>query len=162
MTTSNLLWVLGSMMVVAGFAGIVLPALPGAVLIFGGMVLAAWADGFARVGPVSLIVIGLIAVATYAVDFIASALGAKSAGASPRATFGAALGTLVGLFLGVPGLILGPLVGAVVGEWTKHRDLAKAGRVGAAAWLGFLLGSAVKIALAFSMLAIFLAAMFLF
>ena len=52
--------------------------------------------------------------------------------------------------------------GAVLGEWTKHRDLSHAGRVGAAAWIGFLLGSAVKIALAFSMVAIFLAAMFVF
>ena len=95
-------------------------------------------------------------------DFVAAALGAKHLGASPRAMTGAALGTLLGLFLGLPGLILGPFVGAVLGELSVHRDLGRAGRAGVAAWIGFAIGTAVKVALAFSMVAIFLAAMFLF
>ena len=99
---------------------------------------------------------------SYAVDFVAAALGAKHLGASPRAMTGAALGTLLGLFLGLPGLILGPFVGAVLGELSVHRDLGRAGRAGVAAWIGFAIGTAVKVALAFSMVAIFLAAMFLF
>jgi uncharacterized protein YqgC (DUF456 family) len=159
---TQLLWVLAVLLVLVGLAGVVLPALPGAVLIFVGLLLAAWADGFARVGVPTLVLLGVIAAATYAVDLAASALGAKRAGASTRAVVGAALGTLVGLFLGLPGLILGPLAGAILLEWTKHRDLERAKRVGMAAWIGFAVGSAVKIALAFSMIAIFLAAMFLF
>jgi hypothetical protein len=158
----NLLTALGAVLVVVGFAGLLLPALPGTVLIFAGLVLAAWADGFARVGIATLVLIGVIGAASYAVDFVAAALGAKRAGASGRAILGAALGTLLGLFLGLPGLILGPLAGAVLGEWTVHRDLDKARRMGIAAWIGFAVGSAVKIALAFSMVAIFLAAMHLF
>jgi hypothetical protein len=157
----NLLTALGAVLVVVGFAGLLLPALPGTVLIFAGLVLAAWADGFARVGIATLVLIGVIGAASYAVDFVAAALGAKRAGASGRAILGAALGTLLGLFLGLPGLILGPLAGAVLGEWTVHRDLDKARRMGIAAWIGFAVGSAVKIALAFSMVAIFLAAMYL-
>ena len=159
---TNALWVLAGLLVCTGFAGLILPALPGTLLIFAGLVLAAWVDGFERVGWGTLALIGLIGVLTYVVDFIGASLGAKRAGASPRAMIGAAIGTVVGMFLGLVGLLIGPLIGAVAGEWTKHRDLQRAGRVGAAAWIGFILGSAVKIALAFSMVAIFLAAMFVF
>lgn len=157
-----LLWVLAAVLVVVGLVGIVLPALPGTILIFVGLLLAAWADGFSRVGVGTLVVIGVIAAASYAVDFVAAALGAKHLGASPRAMAGAALGTLLGLLFGLPGLILGPFVGAVLGELSVHRNLTRAGRAGVAAWIGFAIGMAVKVALAFSMIAIFLAAIFLF
>jgi uncharacterized protein YqgC (DUF456 family) len=155
-------WVLATILVVVGLIGIVLPALPGTILIFLGLLLAAWADGFSRVGVGTLVVIGVIAAASYAVDFVAAALGARHLGASPRAMAGAALGTLLGLLFGLPGLVLGPFVGAVLGELTVHRDLARAGRAGVAAWIGFAIGMAVKVALAFSMIAIFLAAMYVF
>lgn len=159
---TEILWLLAGLLVAAGFVGLILPALPGALLIFIGLVIAAWADGFTRVGWGTLVLIGAIAALSYVVDFVAAALGAKRAGASPRAMIGAALGTVAGMFLGPIGLLLGPLAGAVLGEWTKHRDLSRAGRVGAAAWIGFVLGSAVKIALAFSMVAIFFASMLVF
>ena len=157
-----LLWVLAVVLVAAGLAGILLPALPGTILIFAGLLLAAWADGFMRVGTGTLVLLGVIAAASYGVDFVAAALGAKHLGASPRAMAGAALGTVLGLFLGLPGLILGPFVGAVLGELSVHRDLGRAGRAGVAAWIGFAIGTAVKVALAFSMIALFLAALFLF
>lgn len=157
-----LLWVLAVILVFVGLAGILLPALPGTILIFAGLLLAAAADGFTRVGAGTLVLLGVIAAASYGVDFVAAALGVKRLGASPRAMGGAAMGTLLGLFLGLPGLIVGPFAGAVVGELTVHRDLARAGRAGVAAWIGFAIGTAVKVALAFSMVAIFLAAMFLF
>jgi uncharacterized protein len=157
-----LLWVLGIALVVVGVAGIVLPALPGTILIFAGLLLAAWAEGFVRVGVGTLVVIGVIGAASYGVDFVAAALGARHSGASRRAVAGAALGTLLGLFFGLPGLIVGPLIGAVLGELSVHRGLARAGRAGVAAWIGFAIGTGVKIAMAFSMVAIFLAALFLF
>ncbi len=157
-----LLWVVAGFLVTVGLAGILLPAVPGTVLIFAGLLMAAWADGFARVGAGTLILIGAIGAASYGVDFVAAALGARHIGASRRAVAGAALGTLVGLFFGLPGLILGPLAGAVLGELSANRDLGRAGRVGLAAWIGFLIGTGVKIALAFSMVAIFLAALFVF
>lgn len=153
-----LLWVLAIVLVAIGLAGILLPALPGTILIFAGLLLAAWADGFTRVGAATLVVIGIIGAASYAVDFVAAALGAKHLGASPRAMTGAALGTVLGLFLGLPGLIIGPFAGAVLGELSAYRDLKRAGRAGVAAWIGFAIGTAVKVALAFSMIAIFVAA----
>jgi uncharacterized protein YqgC (DUF456 family) len=154
-----LLWVLAVVLMAIGVAGIILPALPGTLLIFGGILLAAWADGFARVGPWTLVVIGVIGVASYFVDLAAAALGAQRLGASKRAMIGAGLGTIAGLFLGLPGIIIGPFVGAVIGELTDSRDFAKAGKAGVAAWIGFAVGTAVKVALAFMMIAIFLFAL---
>lgn len=153
-----LLWALAVALVVIGFAGILLPALPGTILIFAGLALAAWADHFARVGAWTLGIIGVIAAASYAVDVVAAALGAKTLGASRRAMAGAALGTIAGLFVGIPGLMVGPFIGAVIGELTLHRDLPRAGRAGVSAWIGFAVGMAVKVGLAFLMVGIFAAA----
>jgi uncharacterized protein YqgC (DUF456 family) len=157
-----LLWVIGCALVAIGLAGIVFPALPGTVLIFAGLLMVAWAEGFARVGVWTLVLIGVLGAVSYTVDFVAAALGARHVAASRRAIVGAALGTLLGLPLGLPGVIFGPLVGAVLGELSAHRNYKRAATVGMAAWIGFLIGTAVKVALAFSMIAIFVAAMFFF
>jgi uncharacterized protein len=156
-----LIWTAAVILVVVGLIGVVLPALPGTVLIFAGLLLAAWADGFARVSIPTIVVIGIIGAASYGVDFAAAALGAKKLGASKRAMAGAAIGTVLGLFLGLPGLIIGPFVGAVLGELSVERDWKKAGRAGLAAWIGFAIGTAVKVGIAFAMLGIFVAAFLL-
>jgi uncharacterized protein YqgC (DUF456 family) len=156
---SIVLWALGTVLVVVGLVGIVMPALPGHLLIFVGLVVGAWADGFTRVGFWTLAVIGVVALASYGIDFAAAAFGARRLGATPRAMTGAALGTLLGLFFGLPGIVIGPFLGAVIGELTATKDLARAGRAGVAAWVGFAIGTAVKVGLAFVMIAIFMAAL---
>ncbi len=155
-----LLWILAILLIVLGLAGLVLPALPGAPLLFVGLLLAAWAEDFAYVGGWTLAALGVMAGLTYLVDFAATAFGAKRFGASKRAMIGAALGGLAGLFLGLPGVLLGPFVGAVIGELTTRRDLAAAGRAGMGASLGLALGAAAKLALGFAMIGIFLVARF--
>jgi uncharacterized protein YqgC (DUF456 family) len=154
---STLLWITAVVCVAAGLAGLVLPALPGAPLLFLGLVAAAWAEEFAYVGWGILTLLGGLALLTYAVDFVAGAFGAKRFGASRRAIAGAAAGTLLGLFFGLPGVLLGPFLGAVAGELTVNRNLRAAGTAGIGATLGLALGAAAKIALAFAMLGIFLA-----
>lgn len=155
------LWVAGLVMVVVGIAGTVLPALPGPTLVFAGLLVVAWADGFARVGPVTLIVLGVMTVASHAVDFVTASKGAAQFGASRRAAVGAAIGVLAGLFFGLPGLIIGPFVGAVAAEYTLVRRLAPASRAGFGAWLGLLVGIAIKLGLVFAMIGIFFTAMWM-
>ena len=157
---SIVLWIVGVVLVAVGIVGIVFPALPGHVLIFAGLFLAAWADDFTRVSGWTLALIGLIAALSYTVDFAAAALGAKQVGASRRAVVGAGLGTLLGIPFGLPGVLLGPLAGALLGELSVHRQWRRAAGVGVAAWIGFLIGTAVKVGLAFAMIAIFIAALF--
>ncbi len=151
-----LMWVLAALLVILGLAGTVLPALPGVPLVFGGLLVAAWADDFQRVGWVVLVVLGLLTVASLAIELIATALGAKRVGATKLAVLGAALGTLLGVFLGIPGLILGPFVGAVAGEMLSHGEWRQATRAGVATWIGLLFGTLAKLALVFTMLGIFL------
>ena len=153
-----ILWALAVILVLVGLIGALVPVLPGPVLVFGGLVLASWADGFTRVGPFTLIVLALMTVAVYVVDFLAGAYGVEKTGASRRAVVGAVVGAIVGLFFGLPGVLLGPFVGAVVGEYTVRRHLVEAGRAGAGAWLGIVLGAAAKMAVLFAMLGLFVAA----
>ena len=152
------LWAVAIILVGVGVVGIVLPAVPGTILIFAGLLVGAWADNFMRVGPLMLSLIAIIGIATYGVDFVATALGAKHLGASKRAMAGAALGTVLGFFLGLPGVIVGPFLGAIAGELTVHRDWKRVGKAGLAAWVGFVVGTAVKVALAFVMIGLFAAA----
>ena len=154
-------WALAIVLVVAGFVGIILPALPGHILIFAGLLLAAWTDGFSRVGVFTIILLGILTLATFFVDIATMALGMKRLGTTKRAMAGAAIGSIVGLFFGLPGLMVGPFLGAVAGEFTAHHDLGRAGSAGVAAWIGFLVGTVVKIGLAFAMVGIFLTAWFL-
>ncbi|HYG61659.1 MAG TPA: DUF456 family protein [Thermoanaerobaculia bacterium] len=157
---AGLLWVLAVILVVVGVAGTVLPALPGAPLVFAGLVVAAWAEGFEKVGWITLTLIGLLTLLTFAVDFLASTLGAKRVGASWMAVVGATLGIVAGFFLGLPGLLLGPFVGAFLGEYLARRDWAQARRAGIGTWIGFLLGTVLKLTLIFAMIGLFAAAYF--
>jgi len=149
------LWALALLLVLAGLAGAVLPAIPGAPLVFAGLLLAAWIDGFQRVGWFPLTVAGVLAALTFAVDLAATALGAKRVGASPLALVGAAVGTVAGLFFGLVGVVVGPFAGAAIGEYAARRDLRQAGKVGLGTWLGIVLGSAVKIGLLLAMVGVF-------
>ncbi|NIP19429.1 MAG: DUF456 family protein [Xanthomonadales bacterium] len=149
-------WVLAALIVIGGLAGTIIPALPGPPLVFAGLFLGAWAGGFEAVGWATIGILGALTVLAWLIDFLAASLGAKRLGASQRAFWGAAFGALVGMFFGIPGLLLGPFVGAVVAELSVGRDMQQAGRAGYGAWVGVVLGTAAKLAIAFLMVGIFL------
>ncbi|MBL8477174.1 MAG: DUF456 domain-containing protein [Methyloversatilis sp.] len=153
-----LLWLIAGLLVLVGLAGVLLPALPGIPLVFGGLLMVAWLDDFQRIGGVTLAVLGALAVLAWLIDFAASVIGAQRVGASPLALVGAAIGTVVGLFGGLIGLLFAPLAGAAIGEFIARRDALQAARVGLATWLGMLLAAVAKVAIAFMMLGIALAA----
>jgi hypothetical protein len=155
------LWLLAAVLVLGGLAGSVLPAIPGVPLVFAGLLVGAWADDFQRVSWLTLTVLGLLTLASFAIDFMATALGAKRVGATRLAIAGALLGTLAGVFLGIPGLILGPFVGAVAGELLSHGKVEQAARAGLATWMGLIFGTLTKLALVFTMLGVFATAYFL-
>lgn len=155
------LWVVAVLLVLIGLVGTVLPALPGIPLIFGGVLLAAWIDDFQRIGGWSLGILAILAVAGIAIDYVAAAVSARRVGASRQGIIGAALGTIAGVFTGLWGLVFMPLVGAAIGEYLAQRDALRAGKVGVATWVGLLVGTAVKIAIAFTMVGIAVAALFI-
>ena len=149
-------WIAAAILIGLGLTGLILPGLPGAPLIFAGLVIAAWGESFTFVGLWTIVVLGVLALLAYGVDFWAAMFGAKKFGASKRAVIGALLGAVAGLFLGLPGVIFGPFIGAVIGELSAQRNLPQAVRAGIGATIGLVLGAALKIALAFAMVGIFL------
>lgn len=146
---------LGVVLIVVGAIGTVVPLLPGPPLVFVGFLLTAWSDGFGRVGWVTLTVLGLLTALTLLIDLLAASWGVQRLQASRQALIGAAVGSVVGLFAGLPGLIVGPFLGAVAGEYMARQDLRTAGRVGAAAWLGIVVGGAARLAIVFVMIGLF-------
>jgi uncharacterized protein len=150
-----LLWIMSLLLVGAGIAGTVVPGLPGTPLVFGGLLLAAWADGFQNVGVGTVVLLAVLTSLAFAVDFISGSLGTKRAGASREAVIGAVLGTLIGVFFGFVGIVFGPFAGALLGEFIARRSLKQAGRAGVATWIGFILGIGVKLVLAFTMVGVF-------
>lgn len=151
-----LLMGLGLVLAVVGVAGLALPALPGAPLLFLGFVCIAWAEQFVYVGTGTLVLLAALALLTYAVDLIAGAFGVQRFGASPTAMVGATVGALVGLFFGFIGIVIGPFIGAGIGELSTGRDIRAAGRAGIGATIGLVIGVAAKLTLAFAMIGIFL------
>jgi uncharacterized protein YqgC (DUF456 family) len=154
--TPELWYALASVLILAGLVGTVLPALPGAPLMWIGMLIVAWVGHFERVGWITLSVLAGMAALTVVTDIVAAALGAKGVGASRLAFLGAALGALIGIFFGFVGLLLGPLVGALIGELIASQSVERATRAGLGAAVGFILGAVAKLVLAFAMLGVFL------
>jgi len=155
---TEFLWVVAVLLVIVGAVGTVLPALPGVPLIFAGVLLAAWAEDFQRIGGWTLGVLAVLALVGLVVDYVAASMSAQRAGASRQGIIGAAIGTVAGIFTGLLGLVFMPLVGAAIGEFIAHRDALRAGKVGVATWIGLLVATAIKIAVAFTMIGVFIAA----
>jgi len=154
-----LLWIGVVALIVAGLLGAVVPALPGAVFVFAGIALGAWIDDFTRVSGTIVIVAGVMMVLAWIVDYLSAVLGARRVGASRQAVIGALLGTIAGIFTGLVGILFLPLVGAALGEYMAVRDMPRAGSVGIATWIGMLVGTAVKLALGFIMVGLFVFAL---
>lgn len=155
------LWIVALVLVAAGVAGTVLPVLPGPILVFLGILIVAWSGDFTRIGAATLVLLGVLTAVAHVIDLVSGVVGARYFGASGRAVVGAGLGVLAGLFLGLPGLIIGPFVGAAAGELSTRRDLGAAGRTGLAVWIGFLVGTAAKVAIVVGSIAIAAVAFFL-
>jgi len=149
-------WAIAALLILAGVIGSFLPGIPGVILIFGGMLLGGWIDGFTRIGWVTLVILGLLTILALLGDLLGSLIGAKRVGASKAALLGAAIGGLVGIFFGLVGALLGPFIGAVAGELLSRRHWGQSVRVGAGTWVGFALSFVFRLTIVFMMLAIFI------
>ena len=148
-------WVLAIALMAAGVVGTFLPVLPGAALVFAGMLLAAWIDHFQRIGWITLTILGALTVLVFLIDVVAALFGAKRVGASRLAITGAAVGTVIGMFFGIVGLLIAPFMGAFIGELVARGRMEPAARVGLATWLGMAVGALAKMAVVLAMLGVF-------
>jgi uncharacterized protein YqgC (DUF456 family) len=157
---ATILWyVAAAILILGGLAGTILPALPGVPIVFAGMWLAAWVADYSLIGTGTVVMLGVLAALAVLLENVAGILGARRVKATGAALWGAALGTFVGLFFGIPGLLLGPFIGALVGEVSTGGTILRSTHVGIATWIGLLFGTIAKIALSFTMLGIFIAAL---
>jgi hypothetical protein len=150
-----LLYVIAIALIVIGLLGAIVPTLPGIPLIFGGIWLIAGVDRYRHVGLWWLLGIAGIGAVGLTLDLLAGALGAKRVGASKQAVAGALAGTVIGLFFGLPGLLLGPFVGAVLGELGAGNSVLRSTQVGVSAWLGLIFGTIIKLVSSLMMVVLF-------
>ena len=161
MDTQTLFYAIAALLILAGLAGTILPALPGVPLVFAGLLLAAWLGDFERIGWPTLAILAVLTALAIVADFVATLMGAKRAGASRAALIGAAIGSVLGIFSGLWGLLIFPFAGAVAGELINRQKLAHASRVGLATWLGMMVGVLAKLAIALTMVGIVVIAYFI-
>ena len=156
----NLLWYgAAAILILVGIAGAVLPALPGVPMVFAGMWLAASVDGYSLIGTGTVVLLGILAGIAVFVDFVAGILGARRVAASRTALWGAMLGTCAGIYFGLAGLLLGPFLGALIGEAAAGGTVRRSTEVGVATWIGLLFGTVAKVGLSFTMPGVFTAAL---
>lgn len=110
------MWALIWGLMLAGVVGTVLPVIPGPMLIFIAAVINKWWMPEQSVSWGGLVLMLLMVMMSYLLDFLSGAVGTKWFGGSKWAIVGVLLGGLTGLFFGLPGLIIGPLAGAFVFE----------------------------------------------
>jgi uncharacterized protein YqgC (DUF456 family) len=154
-TMHILLYLIAAALIVSGVIGAVVPALPGIPMIFGGIWLIAGVDRYHHLGQWWLLGIAGVGAVGLTLDLLAGALGAKRVGASKQAVWGALVGTVIGLFLGLPGLLLGPFIGAVLGELAAGESVLRSTHVGVGAWFGLVLGTIIKLVSSLMMVALF-------
>lgn len=139
-----LAWMVVVSLFIIGFVGTALPVLPGTLIVFAGVVIHRLWLGEASVSWTFTAIAGALAAFSLVVDLVASWWGAKRFGAGMKGALGALLGGIVGLFFGLPGLLLGPLIGAVAFELIERRPLREAARAGFGTLVGGILAFAAK------------------
>jgi uncharacterized protein len=156
MTTVEIVGLLLALLIMGlGVAGSVLPVIPSTPLVVIAAVAHRLYFGEASASNVALsLIIGLMLLSLL-MDYLASMLGARKLGATWRGVVGAVVGGLIGLFFSLPGIILGPFLGAGLFEMMGGRPWREASRAGFGAVLGLLVGAVGKVACCIAMIVLF-------
>lgn len=138
-----------------GLIGSIVPVLPGTPVVLIAAACHRLYFGEASISNLFLIVLVLLTILSLVLDFVASTLGAKKFGATWRGMTGAVIGGVIGLFFNIPGIILGPFLGAMILEMTGGKEFKIAAKAGAGAVIGLLLGVIGKFAICVMMIGLF-------
>jgi hypothetical protein len=152
-------WSITLVLMAIGLIGTALPIFPGPAVIFAAAILHRSILGTEKsIGWPSILVLLFLALACYAIDLAGVSLGARRFGATRWGILGAAGGAIIGLLFGLPGLLLGPVLGALTGEIIGGKQLVAAGRAGWGALLGNVAAVLGKLLVALAMVSWFLVA----
>jgi len=159
MSMELLWWLIAIVLMAVGLLGTVLPVLPGTTIILAAAILHQIMLGPGKsLGWWNIAALVLLTLLSYGVEWLSGYFGAKRFGATKWGIVGAVAGGIVGLFFPFPGLLIGPVVGAVAGEFFSGKRLVSAGRAGWGMLLGNLAGMLVKLTIALVMVSWFLLA----
>jgi uncharacterized protein YqgC (DUF456 family) len=138
-----------------GLAGSILPGIPSTPVVMAAAV--GHKLYFGPMGPAwwVLLILGIITSLSLLMDYLTTVYGAKKMGATWRGAAGAVVGALIGIFFSLPGLILGPFLGAMAFEMAGGRDAKESSRAGVGAMIGLLAGAIGKVACCIAMMAVF-------
>ena len=140
--------VLGAALVLVGFIGSVLPIIPGPPISWAGLLLLKWTDFVTDHGAAyenALWILLFFVILVTILDYVVPIMGTKKFGGSKRGVWGATIGVVVGLFFGPLGIIIGPFLGAYIGEITTGKKDKEALRAAWGSFMGFLLGVGLKL-----------------
>jgi uncharacterized protein YqgC (DUF456 family) len=140
--------ILGSALVLIGFIGSILPVIPGPPISWVGLLLLKWTDYVNDHGQAyenALWILLFFVVLVTILDYVVPIMGTKKFGGSKRGVWGATIGVVVGLFFGPLGIIIGPFLGAFIGEITTGKKERDALRAAWGSFVGFLLGVGMKL-----------------
>jgi uncharacterized protein YqgC (DUF456 family) len=150
-------WLVAIVLMAVGLIGTVLPVVPGTVIILAAALIHQMMLGTEKsLGWWNITVLVLLMLLSYALEFAGGYFGAKRFGATKWGAYGAMLGAIIGLFFPFPGLIIGPIVGAIAGELLAGKRLVSAGRAGWGTLLGNLAGLIGKLTIGLVMVSWFL------
>ena len=136
--------IVAGILLLVGFAGCILPVIPGVPLSYIGILILHFTDKV-QFSTEFLIAWGIITIVIQVLDYYIPIWGTKRFGGSRWGTIGSAIGVVGGLFFGPFGIILGPFVGAVVGELLSGRASKDAVKAGLGSFVGFLVGTVAKL-----------------
>lgn len=137
----------GVLFIISGILGCVLPIIPGPPLSYVGLLLLHFTERF-QFSSKFLIVWAVVTAVVYALDFLIPVWGTKKFGGSKRGVWGSIIGLIIGLFFapfGLISIIIGPFIGAVIGELTAGKESGVALKSGFGSFIGFLCGTLLKL-----------------
>jgi hypothetical protein len=150
-----------AVLMIAGFAGLFLPALPAIQLSWLGLLIYAWGTGCERISLLVTIIFTLLMLISWALDFVVQVIGAKKFKASKYGMIGAFVGSILGIVIfNVWGVILGPLIGALAGELLAQRGFKQALTSAGGTVAGCIAGSLFKAVIMLAMAGVFIASLF--
>lgn len=148
MTLDIIFYVIGAICIIVGFLGCVLPILPGLPISYLGILLLHFTS---KVDYSLAFLIGwaIVVIIVQILDYFVPIWGTKKFGGSKAGTWGSGIGLFLGMFLSPWGVILGPFVGALIGELISGKEFSLALRAGFGSFIGFLVGTIMKLIVAF-------------
>jgi uncharacterized protein len=157
MSIDTLLLTMGVILMLAGLAGCVLPFLPGPPLCYAALLI----QQFQETPPYStnfLVIWAIVTVVVTGLDYVIPIYGTRKFGGTKYGMWGCAIGLVVGIWLGPLGIILGPFVCAFIAELIANSNSEQALRAAWGSFVGFLLGTLLKLIACFVMIWYFIQA----